>query len=83
MLHAHVHVARLPSFLPSFRSVLVPLRAVLSISLTVCWVYGILVFIYQEGGLEWMGVSCWMRTPSGICWFAPDRSFVTDRLRSP
>lgn len=36
----------------AFRSLFVPLRAVLSIALTVGWVYGLLVWVYQEGGAK-------------------------------
>ena len=39
----------------AFRSLVVPLRAVLSISLTLAWVYGFLVAVYQHGLLRGRG----------------------------
>jgi len=60
----------------AFRSVLVPLRAVLSIALTVGWVYGILIWVYQEGALEWTGIASLAPTPSGISWLVPVITFA-------
>ena len=59
----------------AFRSIFVPLRAVLSIALTVAWVYGVLIWVYQEGGLAWTGISSLQPTPSGICWIVPVITF--------
>ena len=60
----------------AFRSLFVPLRAVLSIALTMGWVYGILIWIYQEGGLAWTGIESLAPTPSGICWIVPVITFA-------
>jgi uncharacterized membrane protein YdfJ with MMPL/SSD domain len=60
----------------AFRSVFVPLRAVLSIALTVAWVYGLLIWVYQEGGLSWTGVPSLQPTPAGISWIVPVITFA-------
>ena len=60
----------------AFRSVLVPLRAVLSIALTVGWVYGVLIWVYQEGALAWTGIASLAPTPSGISWLVPVVTFA-------
>eukprot|EP00747_Dinoflagellata_sp_TGD_P010762 gnl/TRDRNA2_/TRDRNA2_120137_c3_seq1.p1 gnl/TRDRNA2_/TRDRNA2_120137_c3~~gnl/TRDRNA2_/TRDRNA2_120137_c3_seq1.p1 ORF type:complete len:649 (+),score=55.25 gnl/TRDRNA2_/TRDRNA2_120137_c3_seq1:276-1949(+) len=39
-----------------FRSVLIPIRSVLSILLTLFWVYGLAVLTYQWGILDWTGL---------------------------
>jgi len=59
----------------AFRSLAVPLRAVVSIALTVGWVYGFLIWVYQEGGLAWTGIASLQPTPSGICWLVPVITF--------
>eukprot|EP00755_Sulcionema_specki_P024091 Sspe_Gene.80441::Locus_50807_Transcript_1_1_Confidence_1.000_Length_2804::g.80441::m.80441/K06994/K06994; putative drug exporter of the RND superfamily len=41
----------------AFRSIFIPLRSVLTIALTVAWVYGFGVRTYQYGDLEWMHFS--------------------------
>lgn len=40
----------------SFRSLLVPLRSILSIGVTVTWGYGSAILTYQHGWLSWTGV---------------------------
>ena len=62
--------------LAAFRSLAVPLRAVLSIALTVTWVYGVLIWIYQEGGLAWTGIGSLQPTPAGVCWIVPVITFA-------
>ena len=59
----------------AFRSLAVPLRAVVSIALTVGWVYGFLIWVYQEGGLAWTGIASLQPTPAGICWLVPVITF--------
>lgn len=53
----------------AFKSLLIPLRSVMSIGLTLLWVYGLSVFVYQKGALNWThfpglsgkyGAQCWM-----------------------
>ena len=60
----------------AFRSLLVPLRAVASLALTAGWVYGILIWIYQDGALQWTGISALAPTASGICWIVPVITFA-------
>ena len=62
--------------LVAFRSVLVPLRAVASLALTVGWVYGALIWVYEDGGLAWTGISSLAPTPIGICWINPVITFA-------
>lgn len=38
----------------AFRSILIPLRSVLSICLTLSWVYGTSTQVYQNGALDWL-----------------------------
>eukprot|EP00747_Dinoflagellata_sp_TGD_P029867 gnl/TRDRNA2_/TRDRNA2_134234_c0_seq1.p1 gnl/TRDRNA2_/TRDRNA2_134234_c0~~gnl/TRDRNA2_/TRDRNA2_134234_c0_seq1.p1 ORF type:complete len:810 (+),score=72.90 gnl/TRDRNA2_/TRDRNA2_134234_c0_seq1:350-2431(+) len=40
-----------------FKSAFIPLRSVLSICLTLCWVYGLAVSTYQWGALDWTGLA--------------------------
>jgi len=40
----------------AFRSLLIPIRSVLSICLTLVWVYGTSTRVYQEGALDWLHV---------------------------
>ena len=55
----------------AFRSLVVPLRAVLSISLTLAWVYGFLVAVYQHGLLAWTGIPAFQPAPQGLSWMTP------------
>ena len=57
-----------------FRSVVVPVRSVFSIALTLAWVYGLLVLVYQEGVLEWTGLDCFQQTDY-ISWLPPVMTF--------
>ena len=40
----------------AFKSALIPLRSIVTIALTILWVYGFAVFVYQMGFLEWCGL---------------------------
>ena len=60
----------------AFRSLVVPLRAVLSISLTLAWVYGFLVAVYQHGLLVWTGIPAFQPAPQGLSWMTPVLSFA-------
>eukprot|EP00051_Salpingoeca_urceolata_P014586 m.186049 g.186049 ORF g.186049 m.186049 type:complete len:899 (-) comp18128_c0_seq3:143-2839(-) len=40
-----------------FRSLVIPFRLVYSLSLTVCFVYGAAVFVYQYGALDWLSIA--------------------------
>ena len=60
----------------AFRSLVVPLRAVLSISLTLAWVYGFLVAVYQHGLLAWTGIPAFQPAPQGLSWMTPVLSFA-------
>ena len=62
----------------SFRSIFVPLRAVVTICLTLLWVYGLAVMVYVDGawdGLGIPGLSANVGPPGEINWFAPVMCF--------
>ena len=53
-----------------FCSVLVPLRSVVTIAMTLAWVYGSAILIYQVGILDFLGIRS-IHSCEGLCWFAP------------
>ena len=60
----------------SFRSVVVPLRSIVSVALTEALVFGVAVAVYQTPGvLEWTGWSH-VQTEDGISWSAPVVAFT-------
>jgi len=58
-----------------FRSVVVPLRAILTISMTLGWVYGFGVLTYQRGALAWLGAAE-VANMHGVSWMVPVMSFT-------
>lgn len=59
-----------------FRSIVVPLRSIITIGLTQGFVFGLAVLIYQHGMLDWTGIRCFGSTLHGdISWLAPVMSF--------
>jgi uncharacterized membrane protein YdfJ with MMPL/SSD domain len=62
----------------AFRSVFVPLRAVVTICATLLWVYGLAVMVYVDGdwdGLGLPGLSANVHPRGEINWFAPIMCF--------
>mmetsp|Transcript_29786 Transcript_29786/g.45669 ORF Transcript_29786/g.45669 Transcript_29786/m.45669 type:complete len:378 (+) Transcript_29786:2-1135(+) len=59
-----------------FRSITTPLRSIVSIALTVGFVFGMGVLVYQHGILNWTGIRC-LRESSidEISWLAPIMAF--------
>jgi len=57
-----------------FRSVVVPVRSVLSIALTLAFVFGLQVMVYQDGAFEWVGLGCVSKTDY-INWLPPVMTF--------
>jgi len=55
----------------AFRSILIPLRAVLSICLTLTFVYGMAVLTYQEGMLNWTRVPGLTAEFHALPWISP------------
>jgi uncharacterized membrane protein YdfJ with MMPL/SSD domain len=58
-----------------FGSVVVPLRSVVSISMTLGFVFGLAVLVYQHGILNWTQARAWMSTGDEISWLVPIMSF--------
>eukprot|EP00939_MAST-03C_sp_MAST-3C-sp1_P004906 g4906.t1 len=59
----------------SFRTIVVPARAVVTISLTLSWVFGMLVLTYQYGIFDWTGASQ-LSNMDGIFWLSPIIAFA-------
>jgi len=59
----------------AFRSIVIPLRSIFSILLTVMWVYGLTVLVYQDGLLEWTHVPGLTGAFKSQQWFIPAISF--------
>ena len=57
-----------------FKSIVVPLRSVLTICLTLAWVYGLSVLVYQEGAFAGLGLNCVSKTDQ-ISWLPPVMTF--------
>jgi hypothetical protein len=64
----------------AFRSVLVPIRAVFTLAITIIYVYGCSVGVYQNGALDWLGFAG-LSTSAGapglgaLSWVTPVMSF--------
>jgi uncharacterized membrane protein YdfJ with MMPL/SSD domain len=58
-----------------FRSVVAPLRSIVSISLTLSFVFGLVVLVYQHGILDWTGVSSWVSVENEVSWLVPVMAF--------
>lgn len=58
----------------AFRTLFVPLRSVVTIAMTLAWVYGFAIMTYQVGILDWMGVDS-LKSTDGFYWMAPIMSF--------
>ena len=59
----------------AFRSAVVPLRAVVTISMTCAMVYGFQVMTYEYGALDWLGLPPLHSNPFGIYWISPVLAF--------
>ena len=60
----------------SYRSLVVPLRAVVTIVFTLTIVFGASVAVYQHGALSWTGLECLEPiADQQICWLIPVMSF--------
>lgn len=58
-----------------FRSIVVPLRSVVSIAMTLCFVFGLCVLVYQHGILNWTRIPSWTSTGDEISWLVPVMAF--------
>ena len=58
----------------SFGSLLIPLRAIYSIGLTLAFVYGTAVWVYQDGALNFLHFSG-LHDNTALSWFSPILSF--------
>lgn len=58
-----------------FRSIVAPLRSVVSIAMTLCFVFGLCVLVYQHGILNWTRIPSWTSTGDEISWLVPVMSF--------
>jgi len=59
----------------AFRSIVVPLRAVLCIVWMLCVVFGSAVFVYQSGALEFLGLDAFKRQGNALFWMSPCIAF--------
>ena len=61
----------------AFRSMVVPLRAVFSIGLTLCLVYGAAIFVFEDGMLAFLQFKGLMplQNDASLCWIPPILSF--------
>jgi uncharacterized membrane protein YdfJ with MMPL/SSD domain len=61
----------------AFRSAVVPLRAVLSIGLTLVLVYGAAIFVYEDGALAWLHFAglAPLEEDASLSWIPPILSF--------
>jgi len=57
-----------------FRSVVVPIRSVVSIALTLMFVFGLTVLVYQDGIFDPLGLACMSKTGE-ISWLPPVMTF--------
>lgn len=62
----------------AFRSLIIPVRSVLSICLTLAFVYGMSVLTYQWGMLDWMNFPGLSGEYEGTNWFIPVICFSVD-----
>lgn len=58
----------------AFRSLVVPIRTVLSLGLNLAFVYGSAVLVYQYGTLDWMGVAT-LHSQGQLSWLTPIMTF--------
>ena len=58
-----------------FRSIVIPLRAVLTISMTLMWVFGFAAMTYQKGALNWLHIASLSKT-GAISWSVPVLSYA-------
>jgi predicted RND superfamily exporter protein len=58
-----------------FKSIVAPLRSVVSIAMTLCFVFGLCVLVYQHGILNWTRVPSWTSTGDEISWLVPVMAF--------
>lgn len=58
----------------AFKSIIVPLRAVATITMTVAWVYGFGSMVYEHGALNWLGIAS-LKETGALGWLAPVMSF--------
>jgi uncharacterized membrane protein YdfJ with MMPL/SSD domain len=58
-----------------FQSLVAPLRSVISIGLTLSFVFGWLVLVYQHGILNWTRVPRWTSTGDEVSWLVPVMAF--------
>lgn len=59
----------------TFRSLVIPVRSVLSIGLTLAFSFGFVTLIYQYGMLDWLGFYGW-QNHHAVYWLAPVLSFT-------
>eukprot|EP00697_Spironema_sp_BW2_P000510 gnl/Spiro4/10653_TR5698_c0_g1_i1.p1 gnl/Spiro4/10653_TR5698_c0_g1~~gnl/Spiro4/10653_TR5698_c0_g1_i1.p1 ORF type:complete len:863 (+),score=293.34 gnl/Spiro4/10653_TR5698_c0_g1_i1:38-2626(+) len=58
----------------TFRSLLIPLRAVITIGLTLLWVYGLTDMVYEHGIFDWMHFGG-LHSMGALSWLPPICSF--------
>lgn len=58
----------------AFRSIIVPLRSILTITLTICFVYGFATLTYQDGALNWIGLAG-IQGIGALAWIVPIISY--------
>lgn len=58
-----------------FRSILTPLRSIVSISLTVAFSFGLAVCVFQIGALDWTHIRTMTSTGDEVCWLVPIMTF--------
>lgn len=59
----------------AFRSVLVPIRAVVCIVWMLAIVFGAALFIYQKGALKWLGITAFSPDGDALFWMSPCIAF--------
>lgn len=58
-----------------FRSFVAPLRSVVSISLTLAFVFGLGVLVFEKGVLNWTQISMWNSGAGEVSWLVPVMAF--------
>jgi uncharacterized membrane protein YdfJ with MMPL/SSD domain len=58
-----------------FKSIVTPLRSVMSICMTLSFVFGLSVLVFQQGILNWTRIPSWTSTGGEISWLVPVMSF--------
>lgn len=59
----------------SFRTVVVPLRAIVTITMSITFTYGMAAAVYEDGALNWVGFDAFSGQYGAISWFAPVMAF--------